>query len=398
MPRKVRNQPTTKAHTLDTRHRDAANMARGAMALGIVDMDDSNPLGGATADDIAAVAAEAFGRDPELDSSESIISLEGLARIVVARMGHHDWQNDPKSLAIFIVTDRPRDLAETLSATHAPILDNGTIVLTGKLWIVSPSMVSGYYIDIAAGDAGCAFAEVRTKGLDKLRAVIFDPAGVQPELRHYPQGLGEEERVQKTLIASKTFTTEALIQALTLFHESSIITPDAAGAPMNPWRDGSKYVPRPSAEAFLQGWLKSQLWMAFQGACVIKSEMPGTEGRCDLLVLSKHSTMTNTWICHAALELKVVRSFTSGAKGVSKAALSAAIEKGLGQVTAYMSEQSAAHGLLCCYDMRSPKHCDGDALFKPIQKRAHNRGILLRRYRLYGTSEDLRNDKYRELS
>jgi hypothetical protein len=256
--------------------------------LGVVETDESNPLGGATSEDIAQVAADAFGRDPELDATESMIAIEGLARIVVARMEHGGWQADPKSLAIFIVTDRPRDLAETLNAVHEPILDNGTVILTGKLWIVSPSMVSGYYVGLSANGAGPAFAEVRAKGLEKLRAVIFDPAGVQPELRHYPQGLEEDERVQKILIAGKTFTTEALINALALFHESSIITPDAAGPPMSPWRDGSKYVPRPGAEAFLQGWLKSQLWMAFQGGCIIKSEMPGTEGRCDLLVLSKH--------------------------------------------------------------------------------------------------------------
>jgi hypothetical protein len=256
--------------------------------LGVVETDESNPLGGATSEDIAQVAADAFGRDPELDATESMIAIEGLARIVVARMEHGGWQADPKSLAIFIVTDRPRDLAETLNAVHEPILDNGTVILTGKLWIVSPSMVSGYYVGLSANGAGPAFAEVRAKGLEKLRAVIFDPAAVQPELRHYPQGLEEDERVQKILIAGKTFTTEALINALALFHESSIITPDAAGPPMSPWRDGSKYVPRPGAEAFLQGWLKSQLWMAFQGGCIIKSEMPGTEGRCDLLVLSKH--------------------------------------------------------------------------------------------------------------
>jgi hypothetical protein len=398
MPRKARTQPKRMAHPLEIKPQNDAHQVRNAMAVGVVDTDESNPLGGATSEEIAQVAADEFGRDPELDASESMIAMEGLARIVVARMEHSDWPNDPKSLAIFIVTDRPRDLAETLNAVHVPILDNGSAILTGKLWIVSPSMVSGYYVDFSDNNPGQAFAEVRAKGLDKLRAVIFDPEGVQPELRHYPQGLEEDERVQKTLIAGKTFTTEALIKALALFHESSIITPDAAGRPMSPWRDGLKYVPRPSAEAFLQGWLKSQLWMAFQGGCVIKSEMPGTEGRCDLLVLSKHPTTANTWICHAALELKVLRSLTSGAKAVSKTTLEAAIEKGLGQVTAYMSEQLAAHGFLCCYDMRTPKHCDGDSLFKPIQRRANQRGIVLRRYRLYGTSEDLRSDKYRSMS
>jgi hypothetical protein len=168
---------------------------------------------------------------------------------------------------------------------------------------------------------------------------------------------------------------------------------DAVLGEHDPWKDATRYWPRPKAEAFLQGWLKSVLSVAFLDL-FIRFEFKGTEGRCDLFVVSLHKGQASAWFYHAALELKVLRSFTSGGSSVSNAKNTQAVGDGLLQVIAYKREHSAELGMLCCYDMRTPKKCNGDGCFVGIAKKAEKTGIELRRYRLYGSSADLRADKY----
>lgn len=360
----------------------------------LVEPNEANPLGGMTEAELAEVAETDFGSDPELEAPETGIAVEGLARVIAARMDHADWVGDPKLLAIFVFSDRPRELAETLKAQREPILDNGSRPITGKLWVTGPNFASGYFIPLAAADPSGLFSEAQEKGIGDMAALIFDPTATDPEIRYYPRGLNEPDHVQRFLIAEKVFTLDTLDKGLTLFHESNVITPDAAGRSFNPWHDGAKYVPRKETEAFLQGWLKSILGVAFRGGCVVRFEVPGTEGRCDLLILSRHATNANAWVCHAALELKVLRSFSVSARTVSSTVRQKAVKDGLLQAIAYKREQSAKYGMLCCFDMRTPRHCDGDACFNPIKARAKRNMIQLRRYRLYGSAADLRAEKY----
>lgn len=365
-----------------------------ASSIPLVGPNETNPLGGTNKAELAAVAEASFGTDPELEAPETRIAVEGLARVIAARMDHVDWSHDPKLLAIFVFSDRPRELAAVLKANREPILDNGSRPLTGRLWVTGPGFASGYYVPLAATDPSGLFKEVLDKGVGDTVALVFDPTATDPEIRYYPRGLNDPDHVQRFLIAEKVFTLGALDKVLTLFHQSNIITPDAAGRSLNPWYDGAKYVPRKETEAFLQGWLKSILGVAFRGGCLVRFEVPGTEGRCDLLIISKHATNANAWLCHAALELKVLRSLSSGARPISTTVRRKAIKDGLLQAIAYKREQSAKHGMLCCFDMRTPKHCNGDGCFNPIRAQAKRKVIQLRRYRLYGSAADLRADKY----
>jgi hypothetical protein len=369
------------------------------IAIGpLVEPNETNPLGGATEGDLAAVVASGLGVDPDMEASEIAIAVDGLARVIAARMAHAEWASDPKQLAVFIVSDRARELATTLAATREPILDNGSRSLTGKLWIAAPSLASGYFAPFAAADPGGMFEEVEAKGIGDMPALVFDPTATDAEIRYYPNGLNRDDRVQRFLIAEELFTLDALDRALTRFYEENIITPDAALPPFDPWKNGSKYIPRERTEAFLQGMLKMILSIAFGTKYRVDFERRGTEGRCDLLIFSRHATVANAWLCHAALELKVLRSFSSGASPVSSTARKKAILDGLLQAIAYKREQAAENGMLCCFDMRMPRHCDGAACFDPIIARATRSKIQLRRYRLYGSSADLRRDKYGESS
>lgn len=146
-------------------------------------------------------------------------------------------------------------------------------------------------------------------------------------------------------------------------------------------------------EAFLQAMLKMVLSIAF-GKCRVDFEVRGTEGRCDLLISSRSATVPSGWVSHAALELKVLRSFTSGGNSVSAPTREKAVENGMLQVIAYRHERDAEEGMLCCYDMCLPKHCGGESIFKKVVTQAKRNKIQLRSYRVYGTSADFRKDRY----
>lgn len=358
-----------------------------------VERGDASPLGGVSADEIAAVAAAEFGKYSELDASQASIAIEALAKALAARMRHQAWPSDSKVLAVFLVTDRARDLGRQIAASQEPIIDNGSKVFNGRLWVASYGFKSGYSLPFASSTDAEIFNEVDKLKLGSHPAFVFDPNATDPELRYYPEGLAEPERVQRIVIAQSNFTLEALDKVLKRFHESNIVTPDAAVAEQTPWTDAAKYWPRVNTEAFLQGLLRSALSVAFLDFS-IRFEVRGNEGRCDLLIVSPHKSQHHAWLYHAALELKVLRSFSSGGKSIAKTRTAKAISDGLLQAIAYKSEQSAEVGMLCCFDMRTPAHCDGDGCFSPVAKKAESSAVELRRYRLFGSSADLRAEKH----
>jgi hypothetical protein len=359
-----------------------------------VSADDPNPLGGANLNDLAQVAADSFGDDPELEAPEISIGIEALAKAIGARMRHADWLNDPKALSVFLLSDQARDLGTKLGASLEPIIDNGSKRFAGRLWIASPVFISGYWLPLEHSEAAEVFHEIGERGVGDTAALVFDPNASDLELRFYPDGLNNIDSVRRFVIAEQVFSLDALDKVLRRFHESNIITPDAALGDLNPWNKSEQYIPRPKTEAFLQGWLKSVLSIAFADPIRIRYEYPGTEGRCDLLIVSHHLTQPNTWIYHAVLELKVLRSRTSGGKAVSLTVRASAVSDGLLQAIAYKHEHAAELGMLCCFDMRLPGHCNGDACFEPVRSQAVEHQIELRRYRLYGSSEDRRADRY----
>jgi hypothetical protein len=359
-----------------------------------VQKGDTNPFGSVTEAELSAVAQASFATYTELDANELMIGVESLAKALAARMAHSAGPSDAKILAVFLLSDRARDLGAQLAATREPIIDNGSKRFTGRLWVASPNLTSGYWVPFKGKEAAGIFDEVEKHGVGSHPAMVFDPNATDAEVRFYPRGLADANRVQRFIVAQHAFSVEALDKVLDSFHQTSIRTPDAAVEAFNLWANGKKYHPRQHAEAFLQGWLKSVIDVAFRDHSFTRFEVRGNEGRCDLLILSRHRTATNAFNCHAALELKVLRSFTSGGSQVSATVRTKAIAKGLNQAIAYKSENSAEHGLLCCFDMRKPTHCDHDGCLARVSKKAQQKSIELRRFRLYGSSEDLRDDKY----
>ena len=357
-----------------------------------VSPNEPNPLGSASLEELKLVVQERLGDDPNLDASETAIAIVSLANAVSARMANAAFDSDPKHLAVFILTDRVRDLAASLGAMLEPIIDNGSKQLAGKLWLTGPNVASGHFSEFISPDPSSVFAEVRRKGLGARPALVFDPSGTQAEIRFYPKGLEDDARVQRFIVSSQIFSLAALDEVMMRHYEGSLKTPDAALPESNPWSDSKHYYPRERAEEFFQSRLQMVLVVAFSPKCRVAFEVRGTEGRCDLMISSLEGAHASTAL--ATLELKVIKSFTSGGRAVSGPSRATTISDGLKQAIAYKNENRAKNGLLCCYDMRSPGHYDGNKCLNTVSVKARTRKIDLRYYRIYGSSKDLRDDKY----
>jgi hypothetical protein len=364
----------------------------------LVDPTDTNPLGSADVSAMVSVAHDNLGVDPEIDVPSDRIAVQAIAKAISARIRNDAFSSDGKILSAFFISDRSRAEAERLSAQRVPIVDNGSVVFAGSLWIAGPAFRGAYRHSFAHASTSEIFEEIEDLGLGQSPMFLFDPNATDLEVRYYPHGISDADMVQVLLIGQHEFSIDALDRVLQRFYETSIRTPDAKIGPEGPWSDPKKYVPRPETEAFLQNWIKIAINVGFQAPYTCEFEKPGTEGRCDLMLVSKHPTQENTQIHHAVMELKILRSRTSGNRSVSETVRRDAVEKGLKQAIAYKNEQNAELAMLCCFDMRTVAHCDKDECFKPIAAPAKKAGIELRRYRMYGSSDDYRNETYSALS
>ncbi|MCP1909631.1 hypothetical protein J2R96_002111 [Bradyrhizobium elkanii] len=360
----------------------------------LVAADDPAPFGATSVDQLTAIAQQFYGVDPDLDAPAIEIALSALAKVIGLRAQNAGAVHDEKNVAIFLISDRPRELAKTIGAKHHPIMDDGSQPLTGRIWISPATFVSGFSLNIDGEDAAVAFEQVGALGLGSLAACVFNPKATEQEIRFYPKGLDDDALVIKFSVSNIALDFAALDQVLDTFHAQNFITPDATHDILDPWKVAAKYQPRTNTEAFFQAWLKTALTIVFWRTIVVRFEVPGTEGRCDLLLMSRQG---DAWQCQAVLELKVLRSLTSTGKPVAQTVASQAIADGVLQVVSYKTQNAAKLGVLCCYDMRKPGHCNDDKCFDPVRALAIARNVHLRRYRVFNSSKELRSTKYKKL-
>ncbi|MGJ4965228.1 hypothetical protein [Bradyrhizobium sp. HKCCYLRH3061] len=358
----------------------------------LVSSGDPAPFGATNVDQLAGVAQDFYGAEPDLDASAIEIALQALAKVIGQRVQNPGARGDKKAVAIFIISERPRALASTVGAKHQPIIDDGSEALTGKLWISPATFVSGYSVELETADTASAFEKVSQLGLGSLAACVYNPAATQEEIRFYARGIDYDTHVIKFPVSNVALDFDTLDNVLDTFHKQNFITPDATHDILDPWKDARKYHPRANTEAFFQAWLKTALTIVFWKTVVVRVEIPGTEGRCDVLLMSRRG---EAWLCQAVLELKVLRSLTSTGKAVPQTVTVRSIEDGLLQVVSYKTQNSAKLGMLCCYDMRKPSHCNDDKCFDPVRGLATTNAIHLRRYRVYNSSKQLRTAKYK---
>lgn len=291
----------------------------------------------------------------------------------------------PTTLSIFLLEPRvPKNVS--VQAQRSVMIDNGLEELCGRIWFVGPSLSSGHHIPLPDTDAAAFELVIDELGLGNTPAIVFDPRGVPDPVRWHPGGLAGEDWQAQSLVANVTH--ETLFHEIQQLYETTLMTPNAMVDRSQFWKDADNHYPSSKAEVSVQAALRIWLARAFP-SCMIRHEQSQPEGRADLLIEELDAIDPARRVLHAALELKVLRSFTEGGHSKSESETKNWIEDGVKQAAAYKIGRAAAFGALCCFDMRTTD--EGDATcFAHVEQLAEKFDVKLGRWFLFKTPAEFR--------
>ena len=349
-------------------------------------------LGAATPDELAATAAAKMGTysDPSLPAHRRFLMTA--VEVVRRRRAQPNGAIDPQQIAVFLLCDRLSVTARNREAAREPLFSNGATELNGRVWLTSVEMTAGYRLDPPEDGDGVIFDFIEEGlHLGTVPTVVFDPRPETPVLRLYPNGVANEDNCEFYELNDYEFTFENLIATLDHFYDNYLKTPDCAPLEGRVWKEWRRWIPVPKTEGKIQAILVSNLVGAFR-RCVIRHEESTGEGRADIFVVQRSDVAVGGWVYLTALELKVLRSFTSSGTRVPDTTVPKAVEEGLKQAVAYRTEREAQSAVLCCYDMR--REDTGEACFEPIRDPAKEYDVELKRWYLYNSSKTYRDATY----
>jgi hypothetical protein len=295
-----------------------------------------------------------------------------------------DVEADP---AVFLLSPAPQR-PDGQQAELVPMLSNGLTELGRRVWFVGPMCNSGHCHDLEVWDDREAFRLV----VDELRlgdavAVVFDPRSDPFQVRYYPNGLGEHDTCQLIQTSVGYLSIDDVLAKITEIHQDSLVTPTALGSGRRIWARSRTHYVTDNAEAVIQGCLQSSLQRAYP-SCTVRPEQPQVSGRVDLEIEEPEPDDRSRVTRHALLELKVLRSFSSGGTPKAKARTKTEISDGLTQARVYRDEKGTRAAALCCFDMRAPP--DTDACFEGLRTKAREWKVTLAAWPLYASSSDYR--------
>ncbi len=114
--------------------------------------------------------------------------------------------------------------------------------------------------------------------------------------------------------------------------------------------------------------------------CQINLEQNLIAGRLDLEIDELDPTSL-TFVRHAVLELKVLRSFGSTGASTSASQTEKWVSEGVDQAHAYRDERSARAGALCCFDMRV--NAGDKTCIKKVRGKADGLKVVVKSWPLY---------------
>jgi hypothetical protein len=335
---------------------------------------------------LLATAHAHFGEGADSDLPEWLRFLIGVVRIIGNRR-RQATEPEQTPAVFFLAPTGPASLAAT-ELRSEPLLDNGLSELGGQLWFVGPVPHNGLALALPEWPSDAELFD-RIEGelaIGDLPAVLFDPRPDPPQLRHYPAGLADRDRVVVIATAGQPIDLDRVLEVLDVAHRAHLEKPRSHPEPARLWQNGAKHRPKSDAEARIQFILRIALQAAFP-ATVVREEQPQTSGRLDLEI-DEAVPPAGTFIRHALLELKVLRSYTNTGSIVSASTAAEAIEEGLRQAIAYRDERGTLASALCCFDMR--KAHSGESCFEPVAQHASEQKVALRVWPLYGTVDQFR--------
>jgi hypothetical protein len=332
---------------------------------------------------LAATLGEYPGVGDDVNQPPEVRFLRGVARVVRKRVRVSTPAADAAPSVFLLMPAVPAGLvAET--QVH-PMLDNGLTEVEGQLWFVGQTVARGVSTPLPGSDAEI-WQTVQDLGLDGVTAIVYDPRPSPPQVRYYPQGLRQDDLVQVTPVQPmSTVSLDNIFQIIDRVHAQQLVTPDAQAERGKLWRSTTKAHPVKQAELTIQMYLETALNIGFP-MCTVRREQTQVVGRLDLELEEADPFHPESFVRHAVLELKVLRSRNSSGTSTSAAETARWVAEGVEQAYAYRTEREALASALCCFDMRA----DEADPFSAVAKRAAELEVVLRCWRLYATAKKYR--------
>ena len=296
-------------------------------------------------------------------------------------------ETDSSDIAIFVLKPSPPESIPNLP--RVPMLDNGRTKVVGRLWFTSAAVISAYSVELPedhSDDGRFSFVTDELE-LGSLPTLLFDPRPISPQLRWYPAGLSQPDKVELKPLDGDV-SPEAVFEAIEELFQECFITPTSMPQGMNLWHEAAKNRPKQEAETLIQSHLKAGLVLRFP-YCKVRHEVRQQAGRTDIEIEQVNAKDRSIVTRHAIIELKVLRSFGSSGNSVPETQAEKHIEEGVRQALAYRHNKNARWSALCCFDMRRDDVGDSTC-FAQVKGFADSKEVLLRRWFLYASSSAYR--------
>lgn len=348
------------------------------------DNDNRSALGPWVGADWEATVSEYTAGTVDADFPDNTRFVAGVAQLVRRRLANptEEAESDDLGIAIFVLAPKPPAFLSNVS--RVPMVDTGLTRVTGRLWFTPAAVVSAHYVELSRDtDDDERFTYIADElKLGSNPTLVLEQRTPIPQLRWYPKGLSEPDVVETKPLSGDVNPNDVFGAIDTLYREC-FVTPSGLPQQMNLWTNASRFRPLRNAEALLQSYLKAGLVMKFPH-CKVRHEQPQLAGRTDLEIEQAVPGNPSTFVRHAIIELKVLRSYWSSGESVSAARTEEWIKEGVEQAAAYRQEKSARWSALCCFDMRTIDAGD-NVCFANVQGLATSLDVLLKRWFLYGS-------------
>ena len=329
-----------------------------------------------------------YGGDGSDDDLDPIRRFgRNVGRLALRRIRQHLGELRRDAIAIFLLQP---SAPEGASTSREPMLGDGGVELSGKIWFVNVTAQSGRSLEVECDDDGAMFDAVEVLGLGHVPAVVFNPKIANPVMRIYEKGLSAEADFEAIEVIDREIDLSEVRRIIDLMYHKNLCTPDAQVAGASMWADSSKLHATSNAEAIAQLQVKTALTISLFN-CDIRHEQQMRAGRVDLEITQRLAD--GAIIVPAEIEIKVLRERNRRGRKWSDAYNEKWIKRGVRQAAAYRDDRGAKAGMLCCFDMR-----DGDrgevSTFAVVQPFAEALDITLHRNFLYNDAESWRKAKY----
>ena len=314
--------------------------------------EGSGEIAGVEDETLAAVAGRSAAL-PNVRASRADRFAQAV-RTLIEKRAQEEWpQEGAEDVAVFVLVDYPRKVGQTHGGTpFADPVAQGTPLL-GRLFFASPDATRGQYISLPHKEAGAILEWLEDHELGDGPIVIVYRNAKEMVTRRC--GTGDAARSEAIRDQEPVATIQELMDALSYFHRSRVVTPTRC--PEGVWKPerASRYIPGPQPEKSIQLDLQVVLSSWFRGVVRAETEDVTNIGRIDVRLLTTGAN--GRLVYWVIIELKVIKSFSNTESRVTDAANVEAIVKGIRQAGAYRTNRNA-EGMLEVYDLRDDKSED----------------------------------------